>query len=117
VPLPLVGLTAAVHGAWSAFVHSNFVPRLGFFDPILITPRLHRVHHVATSCERNFGVVFSIWDRVSGTLSTETEAGGDLGVPEEIETYPQTWTAQLLEPFRCRGQAGRRLLPLPPAAS
>jgi sterol desaturase/sphingolipid hydroxylase (fatty acid hydroxylase superfamily) len=102
VPLVIVGLTAAVHGAWSAFVHSNFGPRLRFLDPIVITPRLHRVHHVAASCERNFGVVFSIWDRLAGTLSTATEGDGILGVPGEVDTYPQTWTVQLWEPFRRR---------------
>jgi sterol desaturase/sphingolipid hydroxylase (fatty acid hydroxylase superfamily) len=58
------------------------------------------VHHVAASCERNFGVMLTIWDRLAGTLSTATESGGVIGVPDEIDTYPQTWTAQLLEPFR-----------------
>jgi sterol desaturase/sphingolipid hydroxylase (fatty acid hydroxylase superfamily) len=108
VPLTIVGLTAAVHGAWAAFAHSNFGPRLRALDFLFITPRLHRVHHVAASCERNFGVMFTIWDRLAGTLSTSTEAGGVIGVPDEIDTYPQKWTAQLVEPFRRRR---RRLAP------
>jgi sterol desaturase/sphingolipid hydroxylase (fatty acid hydroxylase superfamily) len=110
VPLAMVGLTAAVHGAWSAFVHSNFGARLRFLDGFLITPRLHRVHHVADSCERNFGVMFSIWDRLAGTLSTEAEAGGVIGVPDEIDTYPQTWMRQLIEPLR-RWHASPRVAP------
>jgi sterol desaturase/sphingolipid hydroxylase (fatty acid hydroxylase superfamily) len=100
VPLSVVGLAAAAHGAWSAFVHSNFGPRLRFLDWILITPRLHRVHHVAATCQANFGVVFSIWDRLAGTLTTATDSDAALGVPGEIETYPQTWLPQLLQPFR-----------------
>jgi sterol desaturase/sphingolipid hydroxylase (fatty acid hydroxylase superfamily) len=100
VPLTVVGLTAAVHGAWAAFAHSNFGPRLRALDFLFITPRLHRVHHVAVSCERNFGVMFTIWDRLAGTLSTSAEAGGVIGVPDEIDTYPQNWTAQLVEPLR-----------------
>lgn len=106
IPLPIVALTAAAHGAWAAFVHSNFGPRLRFLDPILITPRLHRLHHVASSCEKNFGVALSIWDHLAGTLTTATEADGPIGVPGEIDTYPQTWTTQLIEPFR-RWRASR----------
>jgi sterol desaturase/sphingolipid hydroxylase (fatty acid hydroxylase superfamily) len=100
VPLTIVALTAAVHGGWSAFVHSNFGPRLRSLDAFLITPRLHRVHHVAATCEKNFGVALSVWDRLAGTLTTAAEDGGPLGVPGEVDTYPQTWTAQLLEPMR-----------------
>lgn len=106
VPLTVVALTAAIHGAWSAFVHSNFGPRLRFVDSILITPRLHRLHHVAASCEKNFGVAFSVWDRLAGTLTTASELDGPLGVPGEIDTYPQTWTTQLFEPLR-RWRAAR----------
>ena len=81
---------------------------------MLITPRLHRLHHVATSCEKNFGVAFSVWDRLARTLTTATEEGGPLGVPGEIDTYPQTWTKQLVEPFR-RWRAARS--PAPSAAA
>jgi sterol desaturase/sphingolipid hydroxylase (fatty acid hydroxylase superfamily) len=100
IPLSIVAACAAVHGAWSVFVHSNFGARLRFLDPILITPRLHRLHHVATSCEKNFGVGFSIWDRLAGTLTTAVDIVSPLGVPGELDAYPQTWTAQLIEPFR-----------------
>ena len=108
VPLPTVGVTAAVHGAWSAFAHSNFGPRLRFLDLLLITPRLHRLHHLATRCEQNFGVGLSVWDRLAGTLSTDTAGDAVIGVPGEIDSYPQTWAAQLVEPFR-RWQTSRML--------
>ncbi len=53
--------------------------RLGmpeFFDYIFsflfVPPSLHRVHHSVSLKERhtNFGTIFSIWDRFSGTLLT-----------------------------------------------
>lgn len=101
VPIAVVGVTGAAHAAWAAFGHSNFRPRIRFLDWLLITPRLHRAHHVAAACERNFGTVLSVWDRLAGTLQTDTEASaGPLGVPAEIETYPQTWSVQLVEPLR-----------------
>jgi len=99
MPLTVVGLTAAIHGAWSAFSHANFAPRLRYLDWLLVTPRLHRLHHHVDSCEKNFGVMLSLWDRIAGTLTT-APASGPLGVPDEVDTYPQTWARQLVEPFR-----------------
>jgi len=100
-PLTTVGLVAAMYAAWAAFNHANVKLRLRFLEPILITPRLHRLHHVPSSSTRNFGTIFSIWDRLCGTLLTASDAPlGPLGIPDERETYPQTWAAQLIEPFR-----------------
>jgi sterol desaturase/sphingolipid hydroxylase (fatty acid hydroxylase superfamily) len=117
VPLSIVGLTAAINGAWAAFVHSNIRLRLRFLDPLFITPRLHRLHHTAANCERNFSAMFSIWDRLSGTLETDAEGQcGPLGVPGEEDTYPQTWGVQLVEPIRRRRpQPGDRGLQNPDA--
>jgi sterol desaturase/sphingolipid hydroxylase (fatty acid hydroxylase superfamily) len=108
VPVTVVGLTAALHGAWAVFVHANLGPRLRWLDPICITPRLHRLHHVAATCDRNFGTFFSVWDRLSGTLLTDAGLRGPLGVPDQIDTYPQTWGAQLVEPLRERLARHRR---------
>jgi sterol desaturase/sphingolipid hydroxylase (fatty acid hydroxylase superfamily) len=100
-PAATVGLVAAAHGAHAAFGHSNFGPRLRWLEPVFVTPRLHRLHHVASSSERNLGTLFTLWDRLRGTLLTEPAAPlAPLGVPGELETYPQTWARQLLAPFR-----------------
>jgi sterol desaturase/sphingolipid hydroxylase (fatty acid hydroxylase superfamily) len=42
-----------------------------FLRPILITPTLHRVHHICCPAgeAKNFGVLFPWWDRLFGTYS------------------------------------------------
>jgi sterol desaturase/sphingolipid hydroxylase (fatty acid hydroxylase superfamily) len=100
-PLVAVGIASATYGAAAALAHSNLRLPLGALEPVLVTPRLHRVHHVARTCHANFGTIFSVWDRFAGALIAGADAPpGPLGVPGEITTYPQSWPRQLVEPFR-----------------
>lgn len=45
---------------------------------LLVPPLLHRIHHSVKLGERdsNYGVIFSIWDRLLGTLVTEADQAG-----------------------------------------
>jgi sterol desaturase/sphingolipid hydroxylase (fatty acid hydroxylase superfamily) len=96
-----VAIASAVHAGWAAFGHSNFGRGLRFLEPVLITPRLHRLHHVPATSETNLGSIFSIWDRLRGTLTLDPNAPLEpLGVAGEIDTYPQTWAGQFVEPMR-----------------
>ena len=100
-PVACVALATAIYTAWAAFVHANLRVRLRFLEPLLITPRLHRLHHVPGTSGRNFGTLFSLWDRMLGSLVTDPAAPlGPLGVPGREADYPQAWLAQLVEPFR-----------------
>jgi sterol desaturase/sphingolipid hydroxylase (fatty acid hydroxylase superfamily) len=84
--------------AWAEFNHSNLRLDLRFLEPVLITPRLHKVHHVPGTLEKNLGTVFSFWDRFRGTLICAGPSEGAVfgnGEPR----YPQTWPTQLLEPI------------------
>jgi sterol desaturase/sphingolipid hydroxylase (fatty acid hydroxylase superfamily) len=105
-PLTAVGVAAAIYGVWAAFGHANVRLSLPWLEPVLITPRLHRLHHVPDTGERNLGTVFSLWDRLRGSLLADTSACAEpLGVPGEIDSYPQSWLPQLVEPLR--GVGGR----------
>ena len=72
---------------------------------IVITPDLHRIHHSADAVDynKNYGSVFSIWDRLFRTL-LENPAAGHAGIRfglpglEIKETL--SLPAQLLLPFR-----------------
>lgn len=100
-PLWSVATASAIHGAWAAFGHSNLRLDLRSIEFLLITPRLHRFHHVADTSDYNLGTFLSLWDRLRGSLlSDPTAAQSPLGVPGEVDSYPQSWFAQLLEPFR-----------------
>ena len=96
-----VALALVVYAAFATVGHSNLLLNLGFLEPLFITPRLHRLHHVPATTEKNFGTVFSLWDRLAGSLvSEDTNPEESLGVPGEEETYPQSWWQQLCQPLR-----------------
>jgi sterol desaturase/sphingolipid hydroxylase (fatty acid hydroxylase superfamily) len=52
------------------FHHANIrVPNENAISQIIITPSLHRTHHSTLRKEHdsNYGIVFSVWDRIFGT--------------------------------------------------
>ena len=101
VPLKAVALAAAALQLWGMLTHSNLGVDLRFLEPVLITPRLHQLHHTPSSSETNLGTLLSIWDRLLGRLETRSvPADAELGVPGESRTYPQGFFRQLAEPFR-----------------
>ena len=100
-PPDVVAVVAASFAAWAALGHANLELPLRMLEPVLITPRLHRLHHATSTCDANFGTIFSVWDRLCGTLVSDG-ATGPIGVPGRLDAYPQTWIQQLIEPFRVR---------------
>lgn len=99
-PLGSVAIASVVLAVWAAFVHSNLAVSWRWAEPLFITPRLHRLHHVPATSHMNLGVMFSIWDRLLGRLDTSSTARlNPTGVIDEVETYPQTWLKQLIKPF------------------
>jgi lathosterol oxidase len=77
VPLTLLGFTQAAILGYSTFasfhavfIHANFRPSLRWLEPLLMTPRLHHLHHAtdADAIDKNFAVHLPIIDRLFGTL-------------------------------------------------
>jgi sterol desaturase/sphingolipid hydroxylase (fatty acid hydroxylase superfamily) len=63
-----------------AIAHADVSPPRGLTRPlglIFVTPDIHAVHHSPRPLETNanYGLVFSVWDRMFGTLRRRTEAG------------------------------------------
>lgn len=69
------------------FHHTNVTfPAEGTLSKLFIVPSLHRVHHsvLRTEHDSNYGAVFSVWDRLFGTLKQqEPTAIGLDGVDEQ----------------------------------
>jgi len=59
-------------------MHMNVSWRSNWLEWIVVTPRNHHIHHSDNSAHANanFGVTFSIWDRLFGTYVD----------PEELKT-------------------------------
>lgn len=113
----VIGPAAAVLASWQVFLflcilfhHSNvrlpiiFERRLA---RILITPRLHGIHHSIAPQEvnSNWSSGLSIWDLLHGTLRTETPQDTlTLGVRGFLEESQDTIGKALALPFHVAGQ-------------
>lgn len=95
-----------VFEAWEFFQHANVeLPlsarakkRFGWF---VLLPEHHRVHHLPSGSRRNFGVLFSWWDRLNGSYALPQDAvNPTYGVPGEIDTHPQSLGAQISYPLK-----------------
>ena len=63
------------------FHHSSLkVPKWfeTIFWPLFVPPSMHRIHHSVIIKERdaNYGTMFSLWDRIFGTLLTNVDQAG-----------------------------------------
>jgi alkylglycerol monooxygenase len=73
-PLMLV-IILKVSGLYDFLLHTQYIPKLGFLEKILVTPSQHRVHHGRNDIyiDKNYGSTFVIWDKMFGTFREETE--------------------------------------------
>jgi sterol desaturase/sphingolipid hydroxylase (fatty acid hydroxylase superfamily) len=115
-PAAHVALASIVAAAWAAFVHANLDVGWARVEGWLVTPRLHHLHHVAATSDRNFGAIFSLWDRLAGRLvRAPAPAAAPLGVPGELATFPHAFWPQLAAPF-ARGRSRFSCPPPSPAS-
>jgi sterol desaturase/sphingolipid hydroxylase (fatty acid hydroxylase superfamily) len=101
MPVSVVAATVAVAAIYGVSNHSNLGVNLRWIEPVFVTPRLHRRHHVPSTTMNNYGGILTLWDRMAGTLvRIETAEDERYGVPGELDTYPQRFTRAFREPFR-----------------
>lgn len=81
-PAEVVITAFLVHTFYQVPCHNHWFPRIKWLEYLFITPSLHRVHHGKNKpyVDRNFGNMFSFWDRMFGSLQTETEGEVVVGV-------------------------------------
>ncbi|MEO9852220.1 MAG: sterol desaturase family protein [Reichenbachiella sp.] len=55
------------------WLHTEIIGKLGWFELVFMTPSQHRVHHGSDKMylDKNFGALFSVWDRMFGTFQEE----------------------------------------------
>jgi len=76
-----------------------------WFNKVLVTPRMHGVHHsdVRRENNSNYSVVFSWWDRVHRTLRLNiAQARIVIGVPGYLEPVNNVVGNVLVLPFRAQ---------------
>jgi alkylglycerol monooxygenase len=101
IPVFLVGVPAEVFVTvasanliYQFWVHTEHLPKLGWYESIFVTPSNHRVHHAQNDCyvDRNYGGVFILWDRMFGTFQEELETEPCIyGIRGPLKTFSPLW--------------------------
>jgi sterol desaturase/sphingolipid hydroxylase (fatty acid hydroxylase superfamily) len=101
LPVSALVVALAIYAAFAVLGHGDLVLPRRPLEPIFITPRLHQVHHVPATTNRNYATIFTFWDRCFRTFErVSAPASAIVGVPGEVETYPQLFVPAAREPFR-----------------
>jgi len=68
----VVGLIDLLYQFW---IHTEHVPKLGWFDRVFASPSNHRVHHAVNEryLDKNYGGILIVWDRLFGSFREEDE--------------------------------------------
>jgi sterol desaturase/sphingolipid hydroxylase (fatty acid hydroxylase superfamily) len=81
IPLPIVALHETLSAANALLEHANValpesIDRL--LRSLFVTPNMHKWHHSreVTETDTNYGNILSIWDRLSGTMTSRPEFSG-----------------------------------------
>jgi alkylglycerol monooxygenase len=75
IPAQVVVTVGALNLIYQFWVHTQHVPKLGWYEWFFVTPSNHRVHHAQNDryMDRNYGGLFIIWDRMFGTFQEELD--------------------------------------------
>lgn len=98
----MIGILYALNLIYQFWLHTELVPKLGWFEKVFNTPSHHRVHHAINYgyVDKNFGGILIIFDKIFGTYAVEGEEEKlRYGLIAKTPTYHigrilfQEWTA------------------------
>jgi sterol desaturase/sphingolipid hydroxylase (fatty acid hydroxylase superfamily) len=97
------------------YIHSPIKLHFGPFRKVLVDNRFHRIHHSTDPrhFDKNFGICFSMWDRLFGTVYEPREEWPDVGLADRLP--PRTVGEFLRFPFRQHDTASDDV-PVPPVS-
>lgn len=75
VPVDVFAVVAVIDLIYQYWIHTELVPKLGWFDRVFASPSNHRVHHAVNDryLDRNYGGILILWDRLFGTFIEEAD--------------------------------------------
>jgi sterol desaturase/sphingolipid hydroxylase (fatty acid hydroxylase superfamily) len=94
--IPYFLLATDLHGR---LFHSNIKTNWGFLKHLIVTPQYHRVHHSFREehLDKNFGDIFTIWDRIFGTQIRDYDVYPETGIHDE--NFPSNDSLNIGEAF------------------
>ena len=93
VPPLVFGTVALIDLLYQFWVHTEHVPKLGWFDRWFCSPSNHRVHHAVNDgyLDRNYGGILIVWDRIFGSFREENEACV-YGTRSPLDSWDPLWS-------------------------
>lgn len=94
IPTQVFVVVALIDLLYQYWVHTQLIGRLGILERFLVTPSNHRVHHGQNEycIDRNYGGIFSIWDRIFGTYADErADERVIYGVRKPLHSWDPVW--------------------------
>ena len=94
IPLQIFIIIGLIDLLYQVWVHTQLVGRLGWLELFLVTPSNHRVHHGQNDycIDRNYGGIFSVWDRFFGTYADERkEEPIVFGIRKPLGSWNPVW--------------------------
>ncbi|MDC3108563.1 sterol desaturase family protein [SAR86 cluster bacterium] len=75
IPPEIFVTVAGVNLVYQFWVHTEHIPKLGWYEYVFVSPSNHRIHHAQNKhyVDANYGGVFILWDRIFGTYKEEME--------------------------------------------
>ena len=75
IPPEVFVTVAGVNLVYQFWVHTEHIPKLGWYEYVFVSPSNHRIHHAQNKhyVDANYGGVFIFWDRIFGTYKEEME--------------------------------------------
>jgi len=93
--------------------HSHVWLDFGVFERVFVSPAMHQIHHslAVRHHDKNFGFLFSFWDRAAGTCIPASEENEEIqfGLEGESEEYHYVSSLYFL-PFRKIAARWREML-------
>ena len=94
VPALVMVSVASINLIYQFWVHSEHIPKLGWYEKFFVTASNHRVHHAQNEnyIDKNYGGVFIIWDRMFGTYKEEDDNEACIyGIRGTLNTFNPIW--------------------------
>ncbi|MBC5784723.1 sterol desaturase family protein [Ramlibacter sp. USB13] len=93
VPPAVFAVVALIDLLYQFWVHTEHVPKLGWFDRWFVSPSNHRVHHAVNDeyLDRNYGGILVVWDRLFGSFREE-DAKCVYGTRAPLESWDPLWS-------------------------
>jgi len=89
-PPAAVFLTLSVNLLYQYWLHTTWIPKLGWLEYVFNTPSHHRVHHASNAeyLDANYGGVLIVFDRLFGTYIEErADVPGRYGLVKPLLSY------------------------------